>query len=70
MEILQGIGDAIEHAGCATHAEEPQFMRRASAIHEAIDGTLESLMLVFEQILVLVMCLTLPKSNPKELEMI
>lgn len=67
-EILGWVGDAVEDMSDVTHAEEPKFRGRTSAVHEAVDGTLEGLTATFEEVLMLMMCFTLPESNPKWFE--
>ena len=51
-----------------THAEEPEFWRGSSAVCKPIDGAFESLMAAFEHVLVLMMGLTAPQSNPEKVK--
>ena len=66
--VEQRVGNAVEDAGDTTHAEEPEFWRRSGAIHEPIDSVFEGLVPGFEHVLVLMMGLTAPQSNPEKVK--
>ena len=68
--VKRRVRNAVEDAGNTTHAEEPEFWRRSGAIHEPIDSVFEGLVPGFEHVLVLMMGLTAPQSNPEEVEVV
>ena len=68
--VKQWVQNAVEDTGDMTHAEEPEFWRGSSAVCKPIDGAFESLMAAFEHVLVLMMGLTAPQSNPEEVEVV
>ena len=66
--VKQWVGNVVEDAGDMTRAEEPEFGRRSGVVHEPIDGAFEGLTVAFEHILVLMMGLTAPQSNPEKVK--
>ena len=64
-EVLGRVGNAVKDASDTTHAKEPEFRWGTSPVHEPVNGTFECLISAFEEVLVLMIRFTLPKSDPK-----